>query len=302
VEDCIIVGAGPAGLTAAIYLARFHLGIRLFDCGTSRAVQIPCTHNHAGFPEGISGRELLARMAEQAERHGALRELARVTRIERDGEGFRVRAEAREFRARTVLIATGVVNHRPAGIDDALHAEALAGGQLRYCPICDAYEVTDRRVAVIGTGTHGTAEAVFLRGYTADVTLVAPDATHALDPECKAELAAADIACIDGPCGDFAIEGDALAFDTAAGRLAFASVYPALGSRVRSELAVDAGATTTADGCLVVDDHQRTDVPGLFAAGDVVKGLDQISHAMGGGGIAATAIRNYLAERAPLRR
>jgi thioredoxin reductase (NADPH) len=302
VEDCIIVGAGPAGLTAAIYLARFHLGIRLFDCGTSRAVQIPCTHNHAGFPEGISGRELLARMAEQAERYGALRELARVTRIERDGEGFRVRAEAREFRARTVLIATGVVNHRPAGIDDALHAEALAGGQLRYCPICDAYEVTDRRVAVIGTGTHGTAEAVFLRGYTADVTLVAPDATHALDPECKAKLAAADIACIDGPCGDFAIEGDALTFDTAAGRLAFASVYPALGSRVRSELAVDAGATTTADGCLVVDEHQRTDVPGLFAAGDVVKGLDQISHAMGGGGIAATAIRNYLADRAPLRR
>jgi thioredoxin reductase (NADPH) len=301
-EDCIIVGAGPAGLTAAIYLARFHLAIRLFDCGTSRAALIPCTHNHAGFPEGISGRELLARMAEQAERYGARRELARVTRIEREGEGFLVRAEAREFRARTVLVATGVVNNRPAGIDDALHAEALAGGQLRYCPICDAYEVTDRKVAVIGTGSHGAAEALFLRSYTADVTLVAPDAEHALDPECEAKLAAAGIARIDGPCGDFSIEGGSLAFATAAGRLAFASVYPALGSRVRSELAAEAGATTSADGCLVVDAHQRTDVPGLFAAGDVVKGLDQISHAMGGGGIAATAIRNYIAERAPLRR
>jgi thioredoxin reductase (NADPH) len=301
-EDCIIVGAGPAGLTAAIYLARFHLAIRLFDCGTSRAALIPCTHNHAGFPEGISGRELLARMAEQAERYGARRELARVTRIEREGEGFLVRAEAREFRARTVLVATGVVNNRPAGIDDALHAEALAGGQLRYCPICDAYEVTDRKVAVIGTGSHGAAEALFLRSYTADVTLVAPDAEHALDPECEAKLAAAGIARIDGPCSDFSIEGGSLAFATAAGRLAFASVYPALGSRVRSELAAEAGATTSADGCLVVDAHQRTDVPGLFAAGDVVKGLDQISHAMGGGGIAATAIRNYIAERAPLRR
>jgi thioredoxin reductase (NADPH) len=84
--------------------------------------------------------------------------------------------------------------------------------------------------------------------------------------------------------------------------LRFDSVYPALGSRVRSELAGEAGATTSADGCLVVDPHQRTSVPGLFAAGDVVKGLDQISHAMGEGGVAATAIRNHLAEIEPLRR
>lgn len=301
-EDCIIVGAGPAGLTAAIYLARFHLAIRLFDCGTSRAALIPCTRNHAGFPEGISGTELLARMAEQAERHGAQRELARVTRIEPADDGFRVTAEAREFSARTVLVATGVINNRPTGMDDALHAEALAAGLLRYCPICDAYEVTDKRVAVIGTGTHGTAEAVFLRGYTAELTLVAHEAGHALDPKCEAELAAAGIARIDGPCGNFAIEDGQLAFDTAAGRLRFDSVYPALGSRVRSDLAAEAGARTSADGCLVVDSHQRTNVPGLFAAGDVVKGLDQISHAMGEGGVAATTIRNYLAELAPIRR
>ena len=301
-EDCIIVGAGPAGLTAAIYLARFHLSIRLFDSGTSRAALIPCTHNHAGFPEGISGAELLARMAEQAERYGAARELARVTRIERDGGGFRVTAEGREFRARTVLVATGVINNRPAGIDDALHAEALAEGLLRYCPICDAYEVTDKRVAVIGTGAHGTAEALFLRGYTSSLTLVSPEAEHALDPRCAAQLDAAGVARIGGPCGGYAIEDGQLALDTAQGRLRFDSVYPALGSRVRSELAAEAGATTSADGCLVVDSHQRTNVPGLFAAGDVVKGLDQISHAMGEGGVAATTIRNYLAELAPIRR
>ena len=301
-EDCIIVGAGPAGLTAAIYLARFHLAIRLFDSGTSRAALIPCTHNHAGFPEGISGPELLARMAEQAERYGAQRELARVTRIEREDEGFCVRVEAREFRARTVLVATGVINNRPAGMDDALHAEALAAGLLRYCPICDAYEVTDKRVAVIGTGTHGTREAVFLRGYTSDLTLVSHEAEHALDPQCAGDLASNGIARIDGPCGSYAIENGQLAFDTAQGRLRFDSVYPALGSRVRSELAAEAGALTSADGCLVVDSHQRTNVPGLFAAGDVVKGLDQISHAMGEGGVAATTIRNHLAELKPLRR
>src|SRR5690606_7717324 len=132
-----IVGAGPAGLTAAIYLARFHLSIRLFDSGSSRAALIPCTHNHAGFPEGISGRELLERMIQQAERYGARRELARVTRIEPADEGFTVCAETREYRARTVLLATGVINNRPAGLDDALHTRALADGLLRYCPICD---------------------------------------------------------------------------------------------------------------------------------------------------------------------
>ena len=301
-EDCIIVGAGPAGLTAAIYLARFHLGIRLFDCGTSRAALIPCTHNHAGFPGGISGTELLARMLEQAERYGAERELARVTKIAPDEDGFIVWAEAREFHARTVLLATGVINNRPPGIDDALHTLALGKGLLRYCPICDGYEVTDQRVAVIGTGKHGTAEALFLRGYTSDLTLISPEAEHELDPRCEAELDKAGIARVDGPCGNYAIEDGRLAFDTAKGRLGFDSVYPALGSRVRSDLAAEAGAATSEDDCIVVDSHRRTNIPGLFAAGDVVKGLDQISHAMGDGGVAATAIRNYLAELKPLRR
>ena len=74
IDDCIIVGAGPAGLTAAIYLARYYLTIRMFDCGTSRASWIPTSHNHAGFPEGVNGEELLERMRKQAAKYGALRE------------------------------------------------------------------------------------------------------------------------------------------------------------------------------------------------------------------------------------
>lgn len=301
-EDCIIVGAGPAGLTAAIYLARFHLSIRLFDCGSSRAALIPKTHNHAGFPEGIGGKALLARMLEQAELFGAICEPVEVTRIEPLAQGFAVHAAGRTFAARSVLLATGVVNHRPQGLDDPLHAETLARGLLRYCPICDAYEVTDRRIGVIGTGDHGMREALFLRGYTRDVTLIAPDVEHQLDAECAAALDAAGVTRIDGPCGGYAIEGERIALDTAKGRLAFDSIYPALGSRIRSDLAVAAGARATEDGCLEVDDHQRTSIPGLFAAGDVVKGLDQISHAMGEAGVAATTIRNMLAEQHPIRR
>jgi thioredoxin reductase (NADPH) len=173
---------------------------------------------------------------------------------------------------------------------------------LRYCPICDGYEVTDKRVAVVGSSKHATREALFLRGYTADLTLIAPEDKHELDAASEAQLEKAGIKRVDGPCGGFAIEDGQLAFDTAQGRLRFDSVYPALGSRVRSAVAAQAGAMTSDDGCLVVDSHQRTNIPGLFAAGDVVKGLDQISHAMGEGGVAATTIRNYLDEDRPLWR
>lgn len=301
-EDCIIVGAGPAGLTAAIYLARFHLSIRVFDCGSSRAALIPRTHNHAGYPEGIAGTDLLARMLAQAELYGAVRERHEVTRIEPLTEGFAVHADGRAFAARAVLLATGVVNNRPEGLDDPMHGEALQRGLLRYCPICDGYEVTDKRVGVIGTGDHGMREALFLRGYTPDITLIAPGAEHELDDACAAALDEAGVERADGPCGSYAIDGDRIVVATAQGRMAFDSIYPALGSRIRSDLAVAAGARASHDGCLEVDDHQRTSIPGLFAAGDVVKGLDQISNAMGHAGVAATTIRNMLAGQRPLRR
>ena len=301
-DDCIIIGAGPAGLTAAIYLARFHLRIRLIDSGDSRASWIPCTHNHAGYPDGIAGKDLLGLMLRQAERFGAVREGAVATAIRRQGEDFAVDlADGRALTGRTVLLATGVVNNRPS-IPEPLHGKALAAGLIRYCPICDGYEVTDKRVGVIGTDNHGMKEALFLRGYTRDVTLVSPDGGHRLDDACKRALDDAGIVRVDGPCGGWGIEDGRFAFETADGRMAFDSVYPAMGSRIRSELAVDAGANATDEGCLEVDDHQRTSIPGLFAAGDVVKGLDQISHAMGEAGVAATTIRNLLNERVPIRR
>ena len=302
IDDCIIVGAGPAGLTAAIYLARFHLAIRMFDCGTSRASWIPTSHNHAGFPDGIHGEDLLDRMREQAAKHGALREPKRVTDLAKDTDCFIVSCDDEEYRARTVLLATGVVNNRPQGIDDQLHREALARGLLRYCPVCDGYEVTDKRVGVIGTSDHGTAEAQFLRGYTTDLTLISPHGDHDLSDACSSALEDAGIVRVAGPCGAFEIRGDKLAVETAQGWLEFDSVYPALGSVVRSGLARSCGADVSEGDCILVGDHMETSVPGLFAAGDVVLGLDQISHAMGQAGVAATTIRNHLADQKPIRR
>lgn len=299
--DCIVIGAGPAGLTAAIYLARFHLSIRVVDAGQSRAAMIPRTHNHAGYPGGIPGAELLRLMREQACEFGIEVTQGLIERLERQDELFVVHGSGQTWTARSVLLATGVVNNRPP-IAPEIHDAALERGLLRYCPICDGYEVTDRRVGVIGTDTHGFNEAVFLRMYTPDVTLIAPHGDHALSQEEQGKLADLRVRVVNGPCHPLRVEDDHIFVPTPEGELAFDSVYPALGSVIRSELAVKLGAQGSEDGCLVVDDHQRTTVPGLYAAGDVAKGLDQISHAMGEAGVAATTIRNDLARLSPIVR
>jgi thioredoxin reductase (NADPH) len=299
VLDCLIIGGGPAGLTAAIYLARFHLDILVVDGGKSRASWIPCTRNHAGYPEGIEGTELLRRMREQACKYGAKIETEFVTKLERGRDGpFTATWGSGEAKARSVLLATGVSNRRPP-MDEELHDDALARGLVRYCPICDGYEVTDKKVGVIGSDSHGVAEAVFLRSYTADVTLIAPDKALGLKPEDSQKLKEAGIDCVDGPAQAVAIPNGCIVVDTAKGHYTFDSIYPALGRDTHTQLAEMVGAELGSDACIKVDSHQRTSIPGLYAAGDVVIGLDQISHAMGEGGVAATTIRNDLCAKEP---
>jgi thioredoxin reductase (NADPH) len=299
--DAVVVGGGPAGLTAAIYLARFHLTVVVMDRGGGRATMIPRTRNHAGFPDGIVGIDLVERMRQQAARFGAILIDGRVGSIEKSSNGFLVRSADLQCRARAVLLATGVSNNRP-DMEPAEHDAALGRGLLRYCPVCDGFEVTDKRIAVIGTGEHGAREAVFLRGFTADVTLIAPDGAHQLASEDRDRLTKAGIALVDGPCVQLMIDGDEIGVTVPSGRITFATAYPALGSLIHSDLVKPLGAAMSDDGCVVVDRHQRTNVPGLYAAGDVVYGLDQISHAMGEGGVAATTIRNDLAGHKPIYR
>jgi len=299
--DCLIVGGGPAGLTAAIYLARFHLDIMVVDAGKSRASWIPCTRNVSGFPDGIEGTELLQRMRDQACKYGAKIEAELVTKLERDERTgiFTATWGSGCATARTVLIATGVTNRRPP-MDEQLHDEALARGLVRYCPICDGYEVTDKRVGVMGSDHHGVAEALFIRSYTADVTLIAPDKALRLSDEDRRKLKDAGLECVDGPAHAVAITGDCIVVDTAEGHYTFDSIYPALGSDTHTQLAEMVGAKLSTDQCIVVDRHMRTSVAGLYSSGDVVIGLDQISHAMGQAGVAATTIRNDLNAKRPM--
>jgi thioredoxin reductase (NADPH) len=298
--DCVVVGGGPAGLAAAIYLGRFHLSAVVFDAGESRAARIPCTRNQAGFPDGIAGADLLGRMRRQVDRFGVPVESARVTALACEDGLFRVETSLRQVRARTVILATGLQNRRP-DMEARLHDEAVERGRIRYCPICDGYEVTDERIAVIGTGQHGVREAQFLRSYSGRVTLVCADGPHRLDGQTRQRLSAEGIVLLDGPASNYILQRDGIAFEAAGSRVEVDAVYPALGSDVRSELGTAIGAKM--DGaCLKVDAHQRTSLSGVYAAGDVVSGLDQISVALGQAALAATAVRNDLGDTSALLR
>ena len=187
-------------------------------------------------------------------------------------------------------------------MDEEAHENALRRGLIRYCPICDGYEVTDKKVGVIGTQERGRAETIFLRSYTPDLALIAPDGPHELAPADRRLLEESGVKLIDGPIETIEPGDDEIAILVGGQRHNFDSVYPALGSDTHTQLAEMLGAAQAGDDCIRVDSHQRTSVPGLYAAGDVVHGLDQISHAMGEGGVASTTIRNDLAEREPIRR
>jgi thioredoxin reductase (NADPH) len=297
--DCLVIGGGPAGLTAAIYLARFRLRTTVIDAGRSRAGLIPRTHNHAGFPNGISGRKLLARMRQQAHRFGVEFHRGSVDTLTKADERFTANAGSLAITARCVLLATGVTNIAPAMSAD-VHDAALRRGRLRYCPICDAYEASGQRIAIIGTGARGAKEAEFVRAYTDDVTLIAPHGAHELERPQRDALQNIGVTLLDGPAEHFELADRAIGVVCPAGDWWFETIYPALGSQIHSELALGLGADCSEEGCIRVDTHQSTSVPGLFAAGDVVLGLDQISHAMGEAGVAATAMRNILAKSHPL--
>jgi thioredoxin reductase (NADPH) len=290
--DCVIVGAGPAGLTAGNYLRRFHRGITIFDDDDSRAKRIPRSHNYPGFPEGVTGAALLARMREQLDAVGGEIETARVTHLRRDDGMFRVTTARRTLRARTVLLATGVRDNEPA-IEGV--ADLRMHGLLRQCPICDGFEFSDRNIAIVGAGTHAMREALFLRDYSARVTLIAVHGAGDIPAECRAPLAERGISLTYTPPARVQRADGGIAITLRDGtEHRFDVMYAALGCVPHSQLAADVGAALDDSGNIVVDAHCRTSARGVYAAGDVVVGLDQLSVAVGHAAIAATAIHNDL--------
>jgi thioredoxin reductase (NADPH) len=290
--DCAIVGGGPAGLTAAVYLARYRQRIVVFDKGESRLALIPRSHNCPGYPHGIPGKELLMRLREQAEHYGVEIRDDEITSIHRSPAGeFELIAQAQRVTSRTVLLATGIADVQP---NMAHLLTAIRDGHVRLCPVCDGYEVIDKEVAVLGPAEKAIEKALFLRPYTDKLSVLLTEDARP-NAEQRAALDAAGIQLHDQPIADLFIVGDeitaVLADQT---RLSIEVLYPALGSVVRSHLAAALGAKCMPGGYLEVDSHQRTSVPRLYAAGDVVNELNQICVATGHAAIAATDIYNTL--------
>ena len=300
--DCIVIGGGPAGLSAAIYLSRHHLLTRLFDCGTSRAGWIPCSHNLSGYANGISGDELLIRIGDYAAKYGVKLTYEEVTELRSDGHIFSVRTPFETVRARCVLLATGVINRSPSAMDRDLHERALRAGRVRYSPLCDGFEVTDKHIAMIGKDDHALAEAMFLRSSSNSITLIPDSEQTAFSKGRIQEAKDAEVVIVGQPAEAYFLEEDTIIVKTRESNLRFDPLYPALGSDIRSSLAGMCDASLDKAGCIVVDEHMRTTVVALYAAGDVVVGLNHISNAMGQAGVASTTIRNDLAEKRSLLR
>jgi thioredoxin reductase (NADPH) len=217
----------------------------------------------------VGGDELLARLTAQALAFGAQIREARADSLTAVDGGFAVSVAARAVEAPTVLLGAGVLDHLPdlPGIDAAIRRSLV-----RMCPICDAFEATDKRIAILGDGGLAQREADFLRTYTDDVTVIATGD------------------------GGFDFEGDSVLWSPAGGGRArvFDHLYLAMGCSPQSGLATACGARADETGNLIVDAHQMTSVEGLYAAGDLVRGLNQIAVATGEAAIAATAMHNRL--------
>jgi len=287
--DVLVIGGGPAGLTAASYLRRFHRSCVVVDAGQSRARWIPESNNCPGFPQGVSGDALLGRLRDQAAAVDVPVERETVDRIERIADGFEVHAGARRWEARKLILATGVRDRLP---DEAWVEPAIAGGALRLCSICDAYEASDLAIGVYGPSDGIGAHALFLRTYSSSVHALPSDSGDGGASGHQAR--AAGVQWMPGG-GRLAFDGQRCTY-APPGRapVAFDTVYAYLGCDTSAGIAAAAGVELDDEGEIIVDADQQTRLPGLYAIGDVVSGLNQISVAVGHAAIAATHAHNAL--------
>jgi thioredoxin reductase (NADPH) len=291
--EALVIGGGPGGLTAAIYLRRFRRDVIVADKGHSRLSLIPVSHNYPGFPGGVAGPELLGRLREQLECYGGAVDDVEVTSLSKVGDVFVARHEGGEIHTPVVVLATGVAD---AGLPVEDWQDAVAAGAVRLCPVCDGYDILDKRVAVASQPHNRTGHALFMRTFSCDVTLFEQEPAEPLSAHEAEQLRLAGVRYIDSPLKGVTLtpamepvlhtgDGADHCFDV---------FYPLLGEKARSGLAQGLGAHCGECEKIIVDDHGRTTVPGLYAVGDVVLGLNQISVAIGQAAVAATAIHNAL--------
>jgi len=292
--DCIIVGAGPAGLSAAIYLARYNRTVVVFDAGHGRSSHHQVNHNYLGFPGGVAAVRLRELGMEQLAEYPQVEvEHHKVVDCGRDGDHFVAEGPFGSVRARVVIIATGVVDHYP-------HFEAwedYIGTSMFWCITCDAYASNGRAVVVAGHTDEAASEAIQLSRFTDQLSLLTNSPSHEISRKYLDRLAEFGIPMVDDTIeGAEGSDGRFKALLTAGGRrIELDALFCSQQATPQIDLGRALGVALAENGYIETDIEQHTDVPGVLAAGDVTRiHGHQITTAVHEGATAASAANYYL--------
>lgn len=292
--DVIIIGAGPAGLAAALYTARAKLTTLLLGVFEGSDLHLTAfIGNYPGFTEGISGPSLQEHFVAHARRYGAQLKEEEVVQVKpdgADGKSFRVITALYEYRATALIIASGRKNPR-LGVSGE---KEFVGKGVAFCVTCDGPFFKDKPVLVVGSGAFAAAEALDLTVYTSDVTLLTNGAALTMEKQWQERLRAAGVRVHTGKVkeilGDTFVTGVKLDDGTT---LPVAGVFIATGSASSVAFAQALGLEMR-DGAIAVDRQQRTNVPGVYAAGEITGPPAQVVVSAGEGAVAAIALTESL--------
>jgi thioredoxin reductase (NADPH) len=290
--DVLVVGGGPAGQAAALNLARFDRQVALFDTNHGRSSWHQTNHNLLGFPGGIPTRTLRERGRQQLSAYPQVMQLHyKIDTLERATGRFTARGQAGTWTARAVIVCTGVIDHYPhfAGWED------YVGRSMFWCIACDGYQCRDQRVVVVGNTNAAVVEALQLRRFTSHLTVLTDSTACRIDPAYRERLQRYDIPLIhDTLVQASGTDGSFEAIWTAAGRcIALDYLFTQHGATPQTTLAEAVGVLLSHDGYVCVDSEQKTNVAGVYAAGDVTRlHAHQVATAVHEGATAAFAA-NY---------
>jgi thioredoxin reductase (NADPH) len=291
--ECVIVGAGPAGLSAAVYMGRFRRRTLVVDCGDGRWSYGQRNENYLGFPSGVSALRLHQLGRAQAERFGVTFRPWEVSAVRKDRDVFSLETTGEPCRARTLIWAAGVHDRWPGFAG----ARRLVGRHLFWCIVCDGWRARDKSVLILGDTDRAVSTTLQFLTYTRRVTLLADPAHRRISSRGRAKLAAGGIPMIEGRVRRV-IAGEAAVTEVVledGRRIPADLLFSLFGSTPRSALLGALPVTLAANGHVRIDDKNRTSLPGFFAAGDVTdKHSHQVISAAHEGAMAAQAANQVL--------